>query len=83
MHPDWFKLPIFYFSNPNCCYGHGAEISYPSNTDELDFELEFSVIIANGGSDIKSKEADKVIGGYTILNDWHFLPLEVSGRPVI
>ncbi len=82
MHPDWFKLPIFYFSNPNCCYGHGAAISYPSNTDELDFELEFSVIIANGGSDIKSKEADKVIGGYTILNDWSSRDLQRQEMPL-
>ena len=21
MNPDWYKIPIFYFSNPNCCYG--------------------------------------------------------------
>ena len=27
MHPDWFKIAIFYFSNPNCCYGHGP-VSY-------------------------------------------------------
>jgi fumarylacetoacetate (FAA) hydrolase len=82
MHPDWFKLPIFYFSNPNCCFGHGAEISYPSNTDELDFELEFSVIIANGGSDIKSEEAHKVIGGYTILNDWSSRDLQRQEMPL-
>ena len=82
MHPDWFKLPIFYFSNPNCCYGHGAEISYPSNTDELDFELEFSVIIANGGSDIESKEAHKMIGGYTILNDWSSRDLQRQEMPL-
>ena len=36
MNPDWYKLAIFYFSNPNCCYGHGADIPYPSNTTELD-----------------------------------------------
>ena len=82
MHPDWFKLPIFYFSNPNCCFGHGAEISYPSNTNELDFELEFSVIIANGGSDIKSEEAHKVIGGYTILNDWSSRDLQRQEMPL-
>ena len=22
MNPDWYKIAIFYFSNPNCCYGH-------------------------------------------------------------
>jgi len=70
MHPDWFRLPIFYFSNPNALYGHGEKIPYPLNTNELDFELEFAIIIANGGRNIKKEEANKLIAGYTICNDW-------------
>jgi len=70
MHPDWFRIPIFYFSNPAAIYGHGSEISYPRKTNELDFELEFAVIIAGAGSDIPSKHADRHIAGYTICNDW-------------
>ena len=70
MHPDWFKIPIFYFSNPVAIYGHGSEIPYPRKTNEPDFELEFAVIIAGAGSDIPSKEANRHIAGYTICNDW-------------
>jgi fumarylacetoacetate (FAA) hydrolase len=70
MHPDWFEIPIFYFSNPSALYGHKAEIQYPNGTKELDFELEFAVIIANGGSNIHSDNANNFIGGYTICNDW-------------
>jgi len=70
MHPDWYKLPIFYFSNPTTLYGHGSIVPYPAGTEELDFELEFAIIIANGGRDIKKENADKMIAGYTILNDW-------------
>ena len=70
MHPDWFRIPIFYFSNPAAIYGHGSEIPYPRKTNELDFELEFAVIIAGTGSDIPSKDADRHIAGYTICNDW-------------
>ena len=70
MHPDWFKIPIFYFSNPSALYGHGAEIPYPFKTKELDFELEFAVIIANGGSNISADNAGNYIAGYTICNDW-------------
>ena len=70
MHPDWYKIPIFYFSNPTTLYGHGAIVPYPAGTEELDFELEFAIIIANGGRDIKKENADKMIAGYTILNDW-------------
>ena len=82
MNPDWYKIPIFYFSNPNCCYGHGAEIPYPSKTTELDFELEFAVIIGNGGTDIKAEDAENVIAGYTILNDWSSRNLQREEMPM-
>ena len=82
MHPDWYKIPIFYFSNPNCCFGHGENIPYPNGTTELDFELEFAVIIGNGGSNIKSSEANKVIAGYTILNDWSSRNLQREEMPM-
>ena len=82
MHSDWFKLAIFYFSNPNCCYGHGTEIPYPKNTTELDFELEFAIIIGNGGTNIKSSDADQVIAGYTILNDWSSRNLQREEMPL-
>ena len=70
MHPDWFKIAIFYFSNPAALYGHGEEIPYPRGTEELDFELEFAVVIGNGGSDISAEYGDKYIAGYMICNDW-------------
>jgi 2-keto-4-pentenoate hydratase/2-oxohepta-3-ene-1,7-dioic acid hydratase in catechol pathway len=82
MHPDWYKIPIFYFSNPNCCYGHGENIPYPKNTTDLDFELEFAVIIGNGGANISSSEAHKVIAGYTILNDWSSRNLQREEMPM-
>ncbi len=82
MHPDWFRIPIFYFSNPNALYGHGAEIPYPKNTEELDFELEFAVIIANGGRDIKADDADRLIAGYTICNDWSSRNLQREEMPM-
>ena len=82
MHPDWYKIPIFYFSNPNCCFGHGENIPYPNGTTELDFELEFAVIIGNGGSNINSSEANKVIAGYTILNDWSSRNLQREEMPM-
>ena len=82
MHPDWFKIAIFYFSNPNCCYGHGQEIPYPSNTTELDFELEFAIIIGNGGSNLKANQSEQVIAGYTILNDWSSRNLQREEMPL-
>ena len=70
MPPDWYKIAVFHFSNPATLYGHGEEILYPKGTEKLDYELEFSIIIANGGSDISQEDADRYIAGYTICNDW-------------
>ena len=82
MNPDWYKIPIFYFSNPNCCYGHKQEIPYPKQTDEHDFELEFAIIVGNGGINIDSSEAEKYIAGYTILNDWSARDLQREEMPL-
>ena len=70
MNPDWYRIPIFYFSNTTSIYGHKEEIPYPKETKELDFELELAIIIADGGKNINKKDAEKFIAGYTILNDW-------------
>ena len=58
--PEWYELPVFYFSNPAAIYGPGDEIPCPPDTNELDYELEVAAIIG----------AERRIGGFTILNDW-------------
>jgi fumarylacetoacetate (FAA) hydrolase len=58
--PEWYELPVFYFSNPAAIYGPEDEIPYPEGTEELDYELELAAIIG----------ADESIGGFSVLNDW-------------
>ena len=58
--PEWYEIPVFYFSNPAAIYGPEDEIPYPDGTNELDYELEAAVVIG----------ADGQIGGFTIMNDW-------------
>ncbi len=67
---EWYKFPIFYFTNPNNIFGPEDEIPYPAYTNELDYELEIAVIIGKAGRDIKPEDASKHIFGFTILNDW-------------
>src|ERR671917_1570089 len=57
---EWYRIPVFYFSNPNAIYGPEAEIPYPEGTEELDYELEVAAVIG----------ADGAIGGFTVMNDW-------------
>jgi fumarylacetoacetate (FAA) hydrolase len=58
--PEWYELPVFYFSNPAAIYGPEDEIPYPDGTRELDYELEVAAVIGAAGE----------IGGFTIMNDW-------------
>jgi fumarylacetoacetate (FAA) hydrolase len=67
---EWYKFPVFYYTNPHSIYGTGDEIPYPHYTSQLDFELEIAVVIGKPGMDIKVEDAHKHIFGYTIFNDW-------------
>src|SRR5438105_15406670 len=40
MDPDWYELPVFYFSNPYCVVGPEVEVPVAPGSKELDFELE-------------------------------------------
>ena len=60
MVPEWYEIPVFYFSNPAAIYGPEDEIPYPEGSSELDYELEAAVVIG----------ADGQIGGFTVMNDW-------------
>jgi fumarylacetoacetate (FAA) hydrolase len=57
---EWYRIPVFYFSNPNAMYGPEDEIPYPEGTSELDYELEVAAVIGAEGK----------IGAFTVMNDW-------------
>jgi fumarylacetoacetate (FAA) hydrolase len=79
---NWYKFPVFYFSNPNNDFGHDDEIPYPSYTNAMDYELEVAVVIGKSGIDIKPEEAPKHIFGFTIFNDWSARDLQVQEMKV-
>lgn len=58
--PEWYEIPVFYFSNPTAVYGPEDTIPFPGGVHELDYELELAAVIG----------ADGKIGGFTIMNDW-------------
>jgi fumarylacetoacetate (FAA) hydrolase len=79
---NWYKFPVFYFSNPNNDYGHEDTIPYPSYTQALDYELEIAVVIGKPGIDIQPEDAPEHIFGYTIFNDWSARDLQVQEMKV-
>lgn len=70
MIPEWYEVPIFYFTNNSEIYGHDEEVPYPVGSKELDIELEIACVIGREGKDIPVEEAANYIAGYTIMNDW-------------
>jgi 2-keto-4-pentenoate hydratase/2-oxohepta-3-ene-1,7-dioic acid hydratase in catechol pathway len=61
---------IVFFQNVDAIIGPDAPIVYPEHlTEELDYELELAVILANPGKHFSAEEAADYIGGYVIFND--------------
>lgn len=70
MIPEWYELPVFYFSNHNAVIGPEEAVLRPRTSVELDFELEIACVIETEGIDLTSAGAENHILGYTIMNDW-------------
>ncbi|WHY84224.1 fumarylacetoacetate hydrolase family protein [Neobacillus novalis] len=70
MIPEWYEIPVFYFSNHLAIKGPGEEIIKPLGCDWLDYELEIACIIGKQGRNIRAEDVDEYIFGYCILNDW-------------
>jgi fumarylacetoacetate (FAA) hydrolase len=66
----WYRLPIFYFSNPLCIFGPEDVIPYPSASEQLDYELELAAVIGREASNVAEADAFSYIAGFTIFNDW-------------
>ena len=58
--PEWYEVPVFYFSNTASIYGPDDAIPYPQGSAALDYELEVAGVIGHDGQ----------IGAFTIMNDW-------------
>ena len=66
----WYRLPIFYFSNPLCIFGPEDTVPYPSASEQLDYELELAAVIGRDASNITEADVFSYISGFTIFNDW-------------
>lgn len=70
MQPDWYELPVFYFSNPASVLGPGDEVSPPPGTSELDYELEVAAVIGIDCAEVAADDWLDVVAGFTVMNDW-------------
>ncbi|MFN2582333.1 MAG: fumarylacetoacetate hydrolase family protein, partial [Candidatus Dormibacteria bacterium] len=70
MDPDWYELPVFYFSNPYGVVGPEADVPIAPGASQMDFELEVAAIVGRAGRDLDAATAEEHIAGFCIMNDW-------------
>jgi fumarylacetoacetate (FAA) hydrolase len=71
MVAQWYELPVFYFSNPDCILGPNAQVMAPVGSQALDYELELACIIGREARDLPADDrALDAVTGFTIMNDW-------------
>jgi 2-keto-4-pentenoate hydratase/2-oxohepta-3-ene-1,7-dioic acid hydratase in catechol pathway len=69
-HALWYRQPIYYMGNHLNIATDCADISIPSYTRVLDYELELGIVLAHPLRDATPAEAEKAIGGFVVLNDF-------------
>lgn len=71
MVPEWYEIPVFYFSNPAAVVGHGADVFAPRGSRALDYELELACVVGAECRDLPADDrALEAVAGFTIMNDW-------------
>lgn len=81
--PEWYEMPMFYFSNANAMKGTNEEVKHPAKCSRLDYELEMACIIGRKGKNIRAEEAEEYIFGFTILNDWSARDIQMKEMKVL
>lgn len=71
MVPQWYQVPVFYFSNPACVLGQDDPVKAPQGSAALDYELEIACVVAQEASNLLADDsAMECLAGFTIMNDW-------------
>ena len=63
------ESPFFFSKVPSAVIGHGAPIVHPKVTQQMDYEVEFAVVIGRTMHQTPENEVMSRIAGYTILHD--------------
>jgi 2-keto-4-pentenoate hydratase/2-oxohepta-3-ene-1,7-dioic acid hydratase in catechol pathway len=70
MEPDWYELPVFYFTNPAAIVGPFDDVEVPPGSQQLDFELEVAAVVGMAGANLDPDQAERHIAGFCVMNDW-------------
>lgn len=79
---NWYRLPVFYFSNTSEIRGSGDPVWAPRGSSELDLELEIGALVDTPAFNLSEERGHEAIGGYFVLNDWSARDLQRDEMPV-
>jgi 2-keto-4-pentenoate hydratase/2-oxohepta-3-ene-1,7-dioic acid hydratase in catechol pathway len=79
---QWYRAPVFYFTNPHAIHGPHDDIPVPPGSAVLDFELEVGAVVGREGRDLTPEQARDHIIGYTVFNDWSARDLQSAETKV-
>jgi 2-keto-4-pentenoate hydratase/2-oxohepta-3-ene-1,7-dioic acid hydratase in catechol pathway len=68
--PVWYKIPVFYFTNPAAVLGPRDPVEISPGSAAFDYELEVAAVIGRAGANIPVASAREHIAGYSVLCDW-------------
>jgi 2-keto-4-pentenoate hydratase/2-oxohepta-3-ene-1,7-dioic acid hydratase in catechol pathway len=70
--------PLLFAKLPSSIIGNGDPICLPSQSDQVDWEVELGVVIGRRARHVSEADALMYIGGYTIINDVSARDLQTS-----
>ncbi len=71
MVPQWYEVPVFYFSNPVAVIGDGDPVFAPAGSAALDYELELAAVVGKAARNLPADDsALDCLAGFTVMNDW-------------
>lgn len=70
LKPIFYERCLYYNADHNSVSGPDVDIVWPSDSEWIDYELEWACVVGPSGRDISAKQAPDHIFGFTIFNDW-------------
>ena len=78
MIPEFDQFPVFYFTNHQAVIGPGDLRAQRLHLERLDFELEAAIVVGQRGRNVPASQADALIFGFTIMNDFSARALQME-----